>query len=377
MPDKKVYLSDINVNHISILTGDHKPANKQKVVIKSEEPQYKLTIKEEIEGLVYGTVMVVEDADTYGEHISREDVKKAAHSTMKAGKLRIIDTNHDSVDNTEVAIVESYLEKDSGDWNIVVDISGHDELMKEAKEGNLTGLSFAGMVNVVEKQEEVTKEEFWEMTAYKQIEALQDSMRWDLSYPGENYLDEYLDHFDKVTQAHRKVVEFIIENEKGNTEKKKGFFEKMKSWFEPKDILNKEDEDMKIEDMPIEDLTAELERRKAAESPEIEPNIAEPTEAEKAAKLKEDKERIAKEKAEAPISRAEHNEEIKTLTEKFEKKFQDMAESVATRKTSERDLSGIDMNDHKVVFADPELMKRKKAEDPAGYEVLKRRSQGR
>ena len=165
----KTYLTNIDVELISILTDDVKPANRQSVIFKDDN-HYSLTAQvtksDAKKGLLYVTIMKADEADTYGEISTSTDIEKAAHNFLKKGKVLCADLNHNEKVEQDIAIVESYIEPETGDWKGVFDISKHEELLKKAAKDEITGVSIMGVAVKVEKnfKEKLVLSNLWNYT---------------------------------------------------------------------------------------------------------------------------------------------------------------------------------------------------------------------
>lgn len=162
---RKAVLRNVDVDLISLLFDEMKPANMRGAVIKSADGKthYKpigVSAKfksEEVgsEGLLYVTVMEPDTVDTQGDSYSAEEVKKAAHYFARKGLVGKNDVNHNNQPVTEFQIAESYILKAEdkinfpntkvGAWVAVLkctDLSC--ELWQKVKKGSFNGVSIAG-----------------------------------------------------------------------------------------------------------------------------------------------------------------------------------------------------------------------------------------
>lgn len=107
---------------------------------------------DEDEQIVFGEVYAPNILDTYGDFMTKEDIRDMSHRFMQLTHMRLsIDTNHDETSNGSYPI-ESFIARANdpdyteGAWVLGVKIVD-DEVWKEVKKGNLNGYSFQALVN--------------------------------------------------------------------------------------------------------------------------------------------------------------------------------------------------------------------------------------
>lgn len=161
---EKGNLRNVDVDLISLLFDDMKPANMRGAVVKSADgKQGKILgatakFKSETvgnEGLLYVTVMEPDVVDSQGDTYSSEEVKKAAHHFAKKGMVGKNDVNHNNQPVPEFVIAESYLLKAEdkehfpntkvGAWVQVLKCENiKSELWQKVQKGQFNGVSIAG-----------------------------------------------------------------------------------------------------------------------------------------------------------------------------------------------------------------------------------------
>lgn len=161
---EKGNLRNVDVDLISLLFDDMKPANMRGAVVKSADgKQGKILgatakFKSETvgnEGLLYVTVMEPDVVDSQGDTYSSEEVKKAAHHFAKKGMVGKNDINHNNQPVPEFVIAESYLLKAEdkehfpntkvGAWVQVLKCENiKSELWQKVQKGQFNGVSIAG-----------------------------------------------------------------------------------------------------------------------------------------------------------------------------------------------------------------------------------------
>ena len=156
-----VELKNVKPSYISILHTDSRPSNRQAVMIKSEKGdvalEMEVTKADSIKGLIYATAMKALYKDTDGEYYTNETVEASAHWFAKnIGLDEAADTNHNFELEDNVIVVETFVDKSENgwEWKVVFDVSKNEKLMKLAKENKITGVSIAGVAEVVRKHQE-------------------------------------------------------------------------------------------------------------------------------------------------------------------------------------------------------------------------------
>lgn len=149
-------LEDIDIQFISLV---RMPANRRRIIWKSEGgvevvvPLMKVADEKKV---VYGIVYAPGEIDEQGDWTTAEEIEKAAYRFMKNLRLHNIDKNHD-FQPKDAFICESWLiragdplfpEEREGAWAVGIKVED-DELWKGIKEGEITGLSMAGVAKRV------------------------------------------------------------------------------------------------------------------------------------------------------------------------------------------------------------------------------------
>jgi len=161
-----IFLKNMKIREISILTDDKKPANGESVIVKNDKgTEIFCKCDSCIEGLLHVTVMKANVPDSDDEVAEPKDIRKAAHDFMREKQLTI-DTNHNHVALPDVFIAESYIEKSTGDWKAVFDISGSKELMEKAEKGLINGVSIFGSGERIEKANMFETMKKWALSTF-------------------------------------------------------------------------------------------------------------------------------------------------------------------------------------------------------------------
>lgn len=161
---QKGALRNVDVDLISLLFDDVKPANMKGAIVKSADGKQgnilgaTAKFKSETvgsEGLLYVTVMEPDVVDAQGDTYTTEEVKKAAYRFAKKGLVGKNDVNHNYQPVPEFVVAESYILKAEdkehfpntkvGAWVCVMkceDLSS--ELWQKVQKGKFNGVSIAG-----------------------------------------------------------------------------------------------------------------------------------------------------------------------------------------------------------------------------------------
>lgn len=157
MPSK---LTDINITHISLVKAG---ANGKQFIYKSAiDPggyEHTIDIKktDEEQGIVYGIVYAPGEVDSQGDFADADEIKKAAYNFMKSLNVKNVDVDH-SFKNEDAFVAESWIVKSGdsvfadepeGSWAVAIKLES-EELRKSARDGDLQGLSMAGVANKTE-----------------------------------------------------------------------------------------------------------------------------------------------------------------------------------------------------------------------------------
>lgn len=161
---QKAALRNVDVDLISLLFDDVKPANMKGAVVKNADGKQgnilgaTAKFKSETvgsEGLLYVTVMEPDVMDAQGDTYTAEEVKKAAYRFAKKGLVGKNDVNHNSQPVPEFVVAESYLLKAEdkehfpntkvGAWVCVMKCEDLlSELWQKVQKGKFNGVSIAG-----------------------------------------------------------------------------------------------------------------------------------------------------------------------------------------------------------------------------------------
>lgn len=161
---KKGELRNVDVDLISLLFDEMKPANMRGAIVKSADGKtaksFGATAKFKsetvgTEGLLYVTVMEPDVVDAQGDTYTAEEVKKASYHFAKKGLVGKNDINHNMQPVPEFVIAESYLLKTEdkehypgarvGSWVAVLKCEDlESELWQKVKKGQFNGVSIAG-----------------------------------------------------------------------------------------------------------------------------------------------------------------------------------------------------------------------------------------
>ncbi|MDD4291982.1 MAG: XkdF-like putative serine protease domain-containing protein [Clostridia bacterium] len=162
MPAKKRLLKSVKVAFISLVD---KGANNKTVIYKSADPTkntYQKTVEikkfDEEQGLIYGIVYSPDQVDTDGDYTTAEVIKAMAYDFMKEAKTNSVDQQHDYVAKDGCYVAESWILKSGdpvfpgepeGSWAVAIKVE-NEEIKKAVKDGEITGLSMAGLAVVEE-----------------------------------------------------------------------------------------------------------------------------------------------------------------------------------------------------------------------------------
>lgn len=161
---KKGELRNIDVDTVSLLFDDMKPANRKGAIYKNAEGKSRVVKgvskkykSEEIgdKGYLYVTVTEPDVEDTQGDKANAAEVQKACDNFSKKGMLRKNDVNHNEKPVDDFFIAENYILKTEdkehfpdtaiGSWVQVIKCENLEgELWKKVKKGNFNGVSLAG-----------------------------------------------------------------------------------------------------------------------------------------------------------------------------------------------------------------------------------------
>jgi len=163
-PITKGVLSNVEVDLISLLFDDMKPANQKGAIFKSADGKSRSTVSSSAkfkaeavgtEGLIYVTVMEPGVVDAQGDTYTADEVKKAAHRFAHKGLVEKCDVNHNNHPAPEFVIAESYILKTEdrdhfpsskpGSWVAVLKCEDlQSDLWQKVVKGQFNGVSIAG-----------------------------------------------------------------------------------------------------------------------------------------------------------------------------------------------------------------------------------------
>ncbi len=150
----KSELKDVEVELVSLLFDDMKPANRKGYVQKMQSRKF----KSDEQGRLYVTVMEPDVKDSQGDVASKEEIQKACDYFAQKGMLRKNDVNHNGEPTPDFYIAENYILKSEdkehfpgtkvGSWVQVLKCTNLDsDLWKKVKAGKFNGVSLAGWSN--------------------------------------------------------------------------------------------------------------------------------------------------------------------------------------------------------------------------------------
>jgi len=154
--EPKRLLKDLRVHFIS-LVGD--AANRRDFLVKTAgerdvavEKNVSVLKTDDSRRMVYGIVYAPDEPDTDGDVMRADEIEKAAYGFMQNERAGQIDTRH-SGEAGAGYVAESWLVKSSdalfgdepeGAWAVGIKVTD-DEVWKSVEDGELTGLSLAGL----------------------------------------------------------------------------------------------------------------------------------------------------------------------------------------------------------------------------------------
>lgn len=160
-------LKDLAVTHISLVKAG---ANGKQIIYKSAQtdPAHEKIIKisktDAEQGIVYGIVYAPDEVDSQGDFATAKEIQKAAYAFMKSQNGKV-DHDHDFVVK-DAYVAESWITKAGdptfpdepiGSWAVAIQLED-EGLRKDAREGNIAGLSMAGHATKVEVEKATQQE---------------------------------------------------------------------------------------------------------------------------------------------------------------------------------------------------------------------------
>jgi len=157
---QKGQLTNIDVDLISLLFDDYKPANGKGVVVKCDNDSFaykgsSVKHKSDDQGRLFVTVMEPDVKDSQGDIASREAIQQACEQFAQKGMIRKNDVNHNMQTVDDCFIAENYILKSEdkehfpdtklGSWVQVIKFKNtHSELWQKVKGGHFNGVSLYG-----------------------------------------------------------------------------------------------------------------------------------------------------------------------------------------------------------------------------------------
>jgi len=235
-------LRNVDVELISLLFGEVKPANGKGVVVKSEDgKKYKhvassTKFKSDDEGRLYVTVLEPDTVDSQEDKISTSEVQKAMdHFVITKGLIGRNDINHNMQPIKDVNIVENYILKaaDSkhypdtkiGSWVQVLKTDTDSDLWKKVKKGEFNGVSIYGVADdymVVHSDNSKVLEELKEIRKAieatgdkKALEVIDDKIKSIEKADDNLETKEIVKALQEMTKTLNKAINKSIEKEPG------------------------------------------------------------------------------------------------------------------------------------------------------------------
>lgn len=106
--------------------------------------------------IAYAEVYVPDVPDSHGDFMTRDEIRKMAHTFMREGLTRAVDVEHDQKDDRDCAVVESFIARDGdpdfipGSWVAGVHVPDQ-ELWSLVEKGELNGFSIEGLASSTKK----------------------------------------------------------------------------------------------------------------------------------------------------------------------------------------------------------------------------------
>ncbi len=254
---KKGELRDIDVDMVSLLFDDMKPANRKGAIYKSSDgksrkvkgtsAKYK---SEEVgdKGYLYVTVMEPDVKDTQDDHASVAQIQKACENFAKKGMLRKNDVNHNEKPVDDFFIAENYILKSEdrdhypdakiGSWVQVIKCEKLDgELWKKVKAKKFNGVSLAGeaidagednsalvksmemMLKKLEKAQENAGENKELAEAINSLTVQLESLKGSEKTPEDSNVSEVVKSLEKAMTSLSKAISTSLKEEGGDVAK--------------------------------------------------------------------------------------------------------------------------------------------------------------
>jgi hypothetical protein len=178
-------LKTIDVNFISLVD---KGANRKKLIFKSlpdTTPLFEKTVQikkyDEDQRIVFCIVYSPDEVDTQGDIATAEVIKEAAYNFMRCARTNNVDKQHDFIPD-EGFVAESWIVKENdsifpdepaGSWAVGIKVE-NDETWQSVKNGEITGLSLAGLAVIEDSQNNSPAEKADDTIQDKGLNELQD-----------------------------------------------------------------------------------------------------------------------------------------------------------------------------------------------------------
>lgn len=209
---KKTFkLTDLVVKAISLVRHG---ANGKHIVLKAEgetDPSMDRVVlirkRDDELGVVYGIVYSPDELDAQGDFTDAGEIRKAAYRFMKDMNLRNVDKNHDEPISAYIA--ESWILKGNdavfpgekeGAWAVGIKIED-DEIRKQIQEGEIKGISMAGVGNRVETEFKKAVMDFNTMitleSLWNEISALRQSIESIMASENEGKIDAVMNSIEQ------------------------------------------------------------------------------------------------------------------------------------------------------------------------------------
>lgn len=257
-------LKNVKPRLISILHGSVMPSNRQGVVIKSKKDNTvtidaKITKFDDIKGFLHCEPMIAFNKDTDKQYYSNETVENACHWFMKnVGMGEAADTNHNFELEDGVYVAQCWVDKseDAWVWRNVYDIHENVELMKLARNDEITGVSIAGTAEPVIKSEE--------SMFNRLLKALKEHFEPKIIKEDEDMEPKIEDFLKSVEKKLPEMLERIEKAKAENEEVKKAEQEKIKK--QEAEVKEKEALNSKVEELEksLKETSEKLEKANKA-----------------------------------------------------------------------------------------------------------------
>ena len=110
--------------------------------------------------MVWAEVYAPDRPDSYGDFMTKEEIRKAAYNFMKQMRLNKVDQGHNNETNENISVVESFIARDDdptfipGSWVVGVHVND-DQAWAKVKKGEINGFSLEALVFTEEQEVEI------------------------------------------------------------------------------------------------------------------------------------------------------------------------------------------------------------------------------